>query len=117
MEDEFEVVADESFAVVAETIMLFWTETSCGDFSTVDRWLEKWEARKGQSVVKAVRGGKESDSGDSIDAEDEDEDGDENEDMEDEEMDDAPELVPVKEKMAPQVDEEGFTKVVGKRRR
>ena len=112
MDDEFEVAPDDdSVSHVADRIMLVWEETSKGDFGTVDRMFEEWSSRKG-NVVKAVQMG-EDDEGDSVDEEsDEEED-----DDEDTEMGDASEPVLAKEKKAPEVDEDGFTKVPARRKR
>lgn len=109
MEDEFEVVVDDdSSALVAMRIMVIWQETGEGKFSTVDALHTQWQEKKG-SQANAVRAGPSSDDEESVDEE-------EYED-EDVEMGDAPQLVVVKEKPVPEVDEHGFTKVVGKKKR
>jgi pre-rRNA-processing protein TSR2 len=114
MDDEFEVAPDDdSVSHVADRIMLVWEETSKGDFGTVDRMFEEWRSRKG-NVVKAVQMG-EDDDGESVDEESDEDD--EDEDDEDIEMSDASEPVLVKEKKAPEVDEDGFTKVPARRKR
>jgi pre-rRNA-processing protein TSR2 len=109
MEDEFEVVPDDdSVSPVADAIMEISVQTQSGDFAKVDRLLERWR-KVGTGKVVAQEGNQSDESVDEESESEEDED-------EDEEMGDAPALV-VKEKPAPQVDEDGFETVVGKRRR
>lgn len=120
MEDEFEaVVEDDSEIPVAATIMKIRVETSEGNFSTVNQMYEKWE-EKGDAEAPAVKVQSQSDDEDSVDGEDWDEDGD-GDGYGDTEMADAPAVAgnaaPKKEKPPPEVDEDGFTKVVGKKRR
>jgi pre-rRNA-processing protein TSR2 len=112
MGDEFEVTLDDhSEILVAERIMLIWEETSRGEFGTVDTMLERWRAGTA-GKVEGVRVGGEGDE--SVDEESDEDDDDE----EDVEMGDAaPELVVVKEKKAPEIDEDGFTKVPSRRKR
>ncbi|KAF2434251.1 hypothetical protein EJ08DRAFT_646682 [Tothia fuscella] len=114
MEDEFEVVPDDdSVSPVADLIMGIWAETQRGEFGRVDRLFERWkvqgerrvEVREGERVDQDVK----SEDEDSVDGEEDDDD-------EDEEMGDAPPLVRM-EKVAPQMDEEGFETVVKKKRR
>lgn len=117
LEDEFGVrLEDETEVAVAKDIMAIRDEVGEGNFATVDGLQSRWEARKGKEVntgnVQVSERNQEADW-DSVDEEtdeDEDEDG-------DVDMDDAPPLVLAKPKPAPEVDEEGFTKVVGKRRK
>lgn len=112
MEDEFELALDDgSECLVAATILRIKEEILCRDFSTVDAM---WEAFKTKKVkAKAVRVGPASDDGDSVDDES-------GSDDEDQEMVDADETIPKlresKPRVEPEVDEDGFTKVVGKRR-
>lgn len=115
MQDEFNVnVEDESEVPVAKRIMDIRKEVLEGNFAAVDELQAKWEAKNGQEVapgnVQIIEHEQEGD----WDSVDEESDADE-----DEEMGDAPALVPAapKEKPEPEVDEEGFTKVVGKKRR
>ncbi|KAF2680781.1 hypothetical protein K458DRAFT_421113 [Lentithecium fluviatile CBS 122367] len=115
LEDEFGVrLEDESEVAVAKDIMTIRKEVGEGNFATVERLQTKWEARKGKEVATGavqVRESNQEGEWDSVDEEsDEDEDG-------DVDMGDAPALVPAKPKPAPEVDEDGFTKVVGKRRK
>jgi pre-rRNA-processing protein TSR2 len=108
MEDEFEVeLDDDSEVMIAAGIMQIREETRDGFFGTVDKLWEQWNSRKPQ-VVKAVQAGPASESGDSIDDED-----DEDEDVE---MADAPAPARTREKIAPEIDEDGFTKVVSKKK-
>ncbi|KAK7517658.1 pre-rRNA-processing protein TSR2 [Phyllosticta citriasiana] len=116
MEDEFEVrLEDESEVLVATTIIKLKDEVAQGKFDTVDAMERRWQERRGKGpnlgniqVVQKGGVGDESDSSD--DNEDEDEDA---------TMEDAPQLVPAapREKPEPEVDEDGFTKVVSKKKR
>jgi pre-rRNA-processing protein TSR2 len=108
MEDEFEVVVDDgSSALVAMRIMVIWEETGEGNFRTVDALHTEFQERKGRQM-NPVKIQSASDDEDSVDEESDDE---------DVEMGDAPALLSVKEKVAPEIDEHGFTKVIGKKRR
>ncbi|KAL9033968.1 MAG: hypothetical protein Q9180_005664 [Flavoplaca navasiana] len=115
MDDEFEVnVEDGSAEEVAAKIVGLRKLCGKGDFELVDEMLGRWRERQaggGERVAfQRMRGGD--------DDEEEDSDDDEEVDDEDVEMDDAPELVKApREKIVPKVDEEGFTEVVGKKRR
>ncbi|KAI4906161.1 hypothetical protein J4E90_010834 [Alternaria incomplexa] len=116
LEDEFGVrVEDETEVAVAREIMAIRKEIGEGNTAMVDALQKKWEDRKGKEVATGSVNVKETNQdfeGDSVDEEtDEDEDVD---------MDDAPALVPAKPKAAkpePEIDEEGFTTVVGKKKR
>jgi pre-rRNA-processing protein TSR2 len=115
LENEFGVrLEDETEVAVAKEIMGIRKEVSEGNFATVDALQKKWEARKGKEVqtgkvqVKEMNQDAEWDSVDE-ESDDDDEDG-------DVDMSDAPPLVAAKPKLAPIVDDDGFTKVVGKRR-
>lgn len=115
LEDEFGIrLEDESEVAVAKDIMKIRTETQKGDFATVDALQRKWEERKGKEVNTGnlkveVHNHGDDDDFDSIDEESD----------EDEEMGDAPPLEPAKpkEKPAPEIDEDGFERVVRKGRR
>lgn len=114
LEDEFGVrLEDETEINVARDIMLIRKELSEGNVSTVDKLQKKWQARKGKEVevgnVQVNESNQDADW-DSVDEESE-------EDDEDVDMDDAPALVQAKPKPQPEVDEDGFTKVVGKKKR
>ncbi|KAL4979059.1 Pre-rRNA-processing protein TSR2-domain-containing protein [Aspergillus desertorum] len=113
MNDEFDVVVDdESAGEVADRIMEIRKMVEKGEFDDIKQMWEEWQgkaAKKGD-VVTGFRRGEDQD-GETED--DEDEDGDE-----DEEMEEAPALVSApKDRFKPEVDEDGFTKVVGKKRR
>lgn len=117
MLDEFEVnIDDDSAYDVATEIIRLRGQCAKGNFSDVDRLLTRWQGRKGVKVVFTQGGGGEDDQ----DTDWDDTDGD---DDEDEDMDEAPPLAagagevaqPKKEKQAPEVDEDGFTKVTRKR--
>jgi pre-rRNA-processing protein TSR2 len=111
MEDEFELALDDgSEALVAAMILRIKDEVSYRDFSTVDSMWEAFKSKK--SKVKAVRVGPSSDDEDSVD----DESDSENEDEEMGDADDATTQRSSKPKPEPEVDDDGFTKVVGRRR-
>ena len=108
MEDEFNVrLEDQSELGLSNEIMKFREETLRGDFTRVEemnkRWIEK--QRRGKAMVKVLDQDEEE-----VDEEEQSDDGDG-----DVSMGEAPELVTVKEKPEPEVDEEGFTKVVRKK--
>lgn len=114
LEDEFGVrLEDETEVQVARDIMLIRKELSEGNTTIVDRLQKKWEERKGKEVSTgsvSVRESNQEADWDSVDEESDEED-------EDVEMGEAPTLVPSKPKAEPEVDEDGFTKVVGKKKR
>ena len=108
MSDEFDVVVDdESAAEAAGEIMRIREAVARGDTGVVDALLEKWQRTKGKKMV--FKGG-EGENGD-------DDDDDESEDEGDVEMGEAPQLVNRRERVEAEVDEDGFTKVVGKKKR
>ncbi|KAI9759556.1 MAG: hypothetical protein M4579_002222 [Chaenotheca gracillima] len=116
MLDEFDVnVDDESAFDLAKQILRIRQLTLAGAFDEVDALHKSWVARKGKNSVKFQR--VQDDDGDTD--WDTDDDGEEGSDGdEDVDMADAPTLVSTKkEKPPPEVDEEGFTTVVGKKRR
>lgn len=112
MLDEFEVnVDDDSAFDVATEIIRLRGQCARGNFEDVDRLLTRWQGRKGVKV-----------EGQFTRAQDQDEDTDwDDTDGEDggsdDDMEEAPPLVeaPKKEKAAPEVDDDGFTKVTRKR--
>jgi len=107
MLDEFEVnVDDESGADVAEQICRLRKDCVRGNFAEVSALKERWE-KKGNEVG-ALFQRKEDEEGE------EDESSGSDEDM-DVDMDEAPQLVR-REPVAPEVDEDGFTKVTKKKR-
>ncbi|KAF1850341.1 pre-rRNA-processing protein TSR2 [Cucurbitaria berberidis CBS 394.84] len=113
LEDEFGVrLEDETEVNVAREIMAIRKEIGEGNTTTVDRLQKKWEERKGKEVATgnvSVRESNQEGEWDSVDEESDEED--------DVEMGDAPALVPAKPKAEPEVDDEGFTKVLGKKKR
>jgi len=122
MQDEFELnVEDESEIPVAEGIMKIRKQIfEDNNFAGVDDVKARWTARGGKvdakvNVVTKTIGedGHEIQDDDSEDDEDDDDDDGDDGDVD---MDDAPALVP-KSKPEPEVDEDGFTKVAGKKRR
>ncbi|KAH7397182.1 pre-rRNA-processing protein-like protein TSR2 [Pyrenochaeta sp. MPI-SDFR-AT-0127] len=114
LEDEFGVrLEDETEVNVAKEIMAIRKEIGEGNTSTVDKLQKKWEERKGKEVATGSVNVRESNQDAEWDSVDEESD----EDDEDVEMGEAPALVPAKPKPEPEVDEEGFTKVIGKKKR
>ena len=119
MNDEFEIVLeDESAQEIAAKIVGLRKLTLQGDFSMVDDMYARWKERqtRGSTAVKfqhVERGEDEDDTDwDSEDIEEE------VVGEEDVDMKDAPALVrALKEKAQPEVDEDGFTKVVGKKKK
>lgn len=113
MQDEFDLnVEDESEIPVAEEIMKLRKETAEGDFSGFETVKRRFEERGGRvpqnlQVVEHKHDDDESSEEESDDDDD------------DVEMGDAaPALVPApRERQEPEVDDDGFTKVVGKKRR
>ncbi|GAQ42306.1 pre-rRNA processing protein [Aspergillus niger] len=112
MNDEFDVVVDdESAGMVAVQIMEMKGQTEKGEFGAIQEMWEKWQSKKGASGIEGFKRGE--------DQEDDDDDSEEDED-EDMEMDDAPAPALVRaprEKVEPEVDEDGFMTVVSKKRR
>ncbi|PYH91950.1 pre-rRNA processing protein, partial [Aspergillus ellipticus CBS 707.79] len=112
MNDEFDVaVDDESAGQVADQIMEIKAQTDRGEFGAIQEMWETWQRKKGDTVSAAgFRRGE--DQGSDDDSEDgEDEEG-------DEDMGEAPALVRApREKVEPEVDEDGFTTVVSKKKR
>lgn len=112
MNDEFDVVVDdESAAPVAAQIMQMKEQTERGEFGAIQEMWETWQrklaTKGGNSALEGFRRGEDQGS---------DDEGDDGE--EDEDMGDAPALVSApREKVEPEVDEDGFTKVVGKKKR
>jgi pre-rRNA-processing protein TSR2 len=124
MIDEFEVVVDDDSAEnVARQIWSGVQKLQKGETEELKQMWEKWEEKRrktgGKEISGIVRG--EDKDGDETDWDDEDYD-DETEfngfpDRPDVNMDEAPPLVAKKEKVEPEIDEDGFTKVVGKKKR
>lgn len=116
LEDEYGCrVEDETEVQVARDIMAIRKEVGDGSTEKIDALHQKWQARNGKEVSTGdvnVRESNQEADWDSVD-EESDEDG-------DVDMDDAPALVPAKPKEPkpePEIDEDGFEKVVGKKRR
>ena len=112
MEDEFEVVVDDDSSLeVARQIMTLWGQTSEGDFSGVVRLQEEYARRGARGGAETIRAAVvEGDGDDSVDEEEwsgEDDDDDEG----DVEMGDADAPPRLRERPAPEVDDEGFTTV------
>ncbi|KAB8235219.1 Pre-rRNA-processing protein TSR2-domain-containing protein [Aspergillus alliaceus] len=111
MNDEFDVVVDdESAAPVAAEIIEMRGLVAKGEFGPIQQMWENWQAKSQQRAGNAAAAFKR--------VEDEEQDSEDNEDLEEDvDMGDAPALVRVpKEKVEPEIDDDGFTKVVGKRR-
>lgn len=112
MLDEFEVnVDDESGYEVAEQIVRIRKDCARGEFGEVLALKERWDAKAGGEDLGKVFERRE--RGEEEDETDGSEDGDEDMDVD---MDEAPALVRAREPVAPEVDEDGFTKVTKKKR-
>ncbi|PYH46562.1 pre-rRNA processing protein [Aspergillus saccharolyticus JOP 1030-1] len=119
MTDEFDVdVDDESAAAVADQIMELKAQTERGEYATIQQMWEVYQRKGGaQGAVAGIQRGAAADGDSDDDEDDEDED---EEDGMDVDMEDAtaPALVRApREKAEPEVDEDGFTTVVSKKRR
>ncbi|KAL3460437.1 pre-rRNA processing protein [Aspergillus heterothallicus] len=113
MNDEFDVVVDdESAGEVADRIMEVRKAVEKGEYDAVKQMWEEWEARK-ESTVAGFR------RGEDVEQEtDEEESDDDDDDEGDVDMGEAPVLVRApRERVEPEIDEDGFTKVVGKKKR
>ncbi|KIV83571.1 hypothetical protein PV11_05587 [Exophiala sideris] len=126
MVDEFEVVVDDGSAEeVARNIWAGIAKLKSGDTGGLEDLYNKWQEKQkkgGEKVVGIVRGEDKEAEDTDWDEDDDDEEGEWNgfPDRADVDMDDAPPLVDAskpKQKLEPEVDDEGFTKVVGKKRR
>ena len=120
MNDEFDVnVEDGSGEEIAAKMVGLRKMTLQGDFAMVDEMYAKWTERqnKGGDAVRfqhVVRGAQDDDT----DWDSGDVDSGEDEEMDDAPIDEAPAMPKVtNEKVQPRIDEEGFTEVVGKKRR
>lgn len=120
MNDEFDVnVEDGSGEEVAAKMVGLRKLTLQGDFAMVEDMYAKWteRQRKGGDAVKFQHVARGEDD-DDTDWDSGDMDTDEDEEEEDTTMGEAPALAkPPREKVQPRVDDEGFTEVVGKKRR
>ncbi|KAL1955698.1 hypothetical protein VTO42DRAFT_8170 [Malbranchea cinnamomea] len=119
MNDEFDVVVDdESAGEIADRICEVRQEIMKGEYGRVKALWEEWKAkgeRKQREVFQRVDV---QDEDQETDSDEEDDDVGEDSDM-DVDMEDAPPVQPPqpRERIEPEVDEDGFTKVVGRRRR
>jgi pre-rRNA-processing protein TSR2 len=114
LEDEYGVrCEDETEILVAREIMAIRKEIGEGKTAIVDALHKKWEERKGKEVPTGNVNVSETSQEGEWDSGDEESD----EDDEDVEMEDAPALVAAKPKPEPEVDDDGFTKVMGKKKR
>ncbi|KAJ6095828.1 Pre-rRNA-processing protein TSR2 [Penicillium sp. IBT 16267x] len=111
MNDEFDVVIDdESAGNVAVQIMEFKEQTEAGQFGAIREMWETWQ-RKSEQKSAAASMFKQ------VESRDEDQETDDEPSDDDVDMGDAPALVRApREKAEPEIDEDGFTKVVGKKR-
>ena len=118
MNDEFDVVVDDESAVpVAAKIMEVRALVARGEYGPIQEMWETWQKKSQQKANNAAAAFKK------VEAKDEDQETDAEEDDDDDggngdvDMGEAPALVRApKEKAEPEVDEDGFTKVVGKKR-
>ena len=117
MVDEFEVVVDDDSAFeIAQRIWKGREKILKGDLSELQAMHASWVEKKGESENPNFRRGEDED-GVETDGDDEEEEwGGFRDEEGDQEMEEAPALVR-KEKVEPEVDEDGFTKVVGKMKR
>ncbi|CAG8191750.1 unnamed protein product [Penicillium salamii] len=108
MNDEFDVaVDDESAADAADLIMELKGQTDRGEFGTVQEMWGKYQ-KKSQNRSAAGQFQR-------VEAADDDQETDD--EVDDEEMGDAPTSVRApRERAEPEIDDDGFTKVVGKKR-
>ncbi|OOQ85242.1 putative pre-rRNA processing protein [Penicillium brasilianum] len=113
MNDEFEVmIDDESAGNVAAEIMEFKAQTTRGEFGAIQELWETWQ-KKSQQKSSAASMFKRVEARDEDQETDEEEDDSEDEDVE---MGEAPSLVRApREKVEPEIDEDGFTIVKKKR--
>lgn len=103
MDDEFEVdIDDDSMEEVAAAIVKVWKGCFRGDLGETRRLYENWVAKSGNNVT-AVRGNGDGDG-------DGDDDDDDDDDDEDDNVNAEPR--PPREKIEPEIDEDGFTTVV-----
>lgn len=114
MLDDFGVnVEDDSEEEVARRIVQIRQETGEGDFAAVDAMQRQWEERRGRDMATGKVVVSEVDQDADFDSVDEEEES----DSDDVEMSDVQAQRPAREKVVPEVDEEGFTKVIGKKKK
>jgi pre-rRNA-processing protein TSR2 len=118
--DEFEITVDDKDYSPWEASLRIMTgreKILQGDFSQVDQWYEEWVEKQrtasGRIAVERV------DDDEAQETDWDEEDGEDGGERKDVEMDEAPQLVekPKREKLEPEVDEDGFTKVTGRRKK
>lgn len=118
MDDEFEVrVEDGSAEEIASSIVAFRKSTLAGDFTKIGALYIHWQERqrKGGDVVRFrhIETGK-----DDGETESDDDDMEEDESDEDVEMEESTITAkPPREKAVPRIDEDGFTEVIGRKKR
>lgn len=114
LEDEYGCrVEDETEIEVARNIMLIKKEVCEGSTATIDAMHNKWVSTQGKEIATGAVNVRESNEDAEWDSVDEESD-------EDVDMDDAPALVPARPrepKPEPEIDEDGFEKVVSKKKR
>ncbi|PYH85028.1 hypothetical protein BO82DRAFT_351388 [Aspergillus uvarum CBS 121591] len=113
MTDEFDVdVDDESAAAVADQIMEMKAQTERGEYAGIQHMWEVYQRKGGETAVAGIQRAA------GAAGEDDSEDDEEDEEMDVDMDDDAPALVRApREKVEPEVDDDGFTTVVSKKRR
>ncbi|KAF3915617.1 hypothetical protein ABW21_db0208269 [Orbilia brochopaga] len=116
LEDEFETsLEDDSAFTVAQRIILLRRQCAANDLTGVQSLQGMWDKlSKNKPRVQVVRQG---DSDDDEDEEDEDEDGEDEGNGNSMDVDEAPQLVAVKERVEKVLDEDGFELVQKKGRR
>ncbi|KAL4869071.1 hypothetical protein BDV12DRAFT_208806 [Aspergillus spectabilis] len=117
MNDEFDVVVDdESAGEVADRIIEIRGMVARGEYGGVREMWKGWERRSAQRGNNATAGFRRvEDQEGETDGEEDDSDNDEEGDVD---MGEAPALVRApRERVEPEIDDDGFTKVVGKKRR
>jgi pre-rRNA-processing protein TSR2 len=114
MNDEFDLnVEDGSAEEIAIKIVGFRKSTLAGDFTKIDELLTRWQEKqgRGEDVVNFHH----------VETEEEDGTESDSDEMEEDESDDEVEMgepaKPLKEKVVPRTDEDGFTEVIGRRKR
>lgn len=118
MNDEFDVnVEDGSGEEISAKIIGLRKLTLQGDFTMVDEMYSKWQDRQSKGTGGKISFQHVTTDDDEIETDWDSDDIDEEDDS-DVEMGEAPALVKAtKEKVQPKVDDEGFTEVVGRKRR
>lgn len=115
MDDEFDLnVEDGSAEEIAIQILGFRKSTLAGDFTKIDELLTRWQEKQGRGGDMVNFHYQETEKGDDETESDSDE-------MEEDESDDDVEMEepvkPLKTKVTPRIDEDGFTEVIGRKKR